>query len=328
MSQSSEWPLKSSVIESESVSIFASVCASQKPFLGPPVFYISRFSSWNKLLLTIAAVFSFFTKLSSSSAKDQDSNGKHRKERQHSTSSDIERARIYIIISAQREFFSETIENLHQKRRLEAKNKLIKFNPYLDQKHMLRSRSRLEFAPQMELESSHPLILLATHPTLKLYLQHAHQNCMHQGQEFVKFFVQQRYHIIGIQQALRSIAHHCFLFRRYQADNLQPVMAPLPLKRYPDENHLFPFTNAGVDFFCPFFMENKTDIEKLYGIIPTCFATRAVHFKNCRNLNTDSFMNAIDRFTARRGTPKTITSDNGKEFVGASKELKKRHKIG
>ena len=99
-------------------------------------------------------------------------------------------------------------------------------------------------------------------------------------------------------------------------------MAPLPLKRYPDENHLFPFTNAGVDFFGPFYIQNKTDIEKHYGIIFTCFATRAVHFENCPNLNTDSLMNAVGRITARRGTPKTLTSDNGKTFVGASKELK------
>ena len=263
MSQSFEWPQKSSVIETNSVSIFASVCASQKPISGPPVFDISRFSSWNKLLLTIAAVFSFFTKLSSSSAKDQDFNGKHRKERQHSTSNDMERARNYIIISAQRESFSETIERLQQKRRLETKNKLIKFNPYLDQKHMLRSRSRLEFAPTMEVESRHPLILLATHPTVKLYLQHAHQICMHQGQEFVKSFVQQRYHIIGIRQALRSIAHHCFLCRRYKADNLQPIMAPLPLKRYPDENHLFPFTNAGVDCLAPSILKTKQILRNI-----------------------------------------------------------------
>ena len=92
----------------------------------------------------------------------------------------MERARNYIIISAQRESFSETIEHLQQKRRLEAKNKLIKFNTYLDQKHMLHSRSRVEFAPTMELESRHPLILLASHPTVKLYLQPAHQICMHQ----------------------------------------------------------------------------------------------------------------------------------------------------
>ena len=33
-------------------------------------------------------------------------------------------------------------------------------------------------------------------------------------------------------------------------------------------------------------------------------------------------MNAIGRLTARWETPKTLTSDNGKTFVGASKELK------
>ena len=49
----------------------------------------------------------------------------------------MERARNYIIISAERESFSETIEHLQQKRRQEAKNKLVKFKPYLDQKHML-----------------------------------------------------------------------------------------------------------------------------------------------------------------------------------------------
>ena len=100
---------------------------------------------------------------------------------------------------------------------------------------------------------------------------------MHQGQEFVKSFVQQRYHIIRLLETLRSTAHHCFLCRRYKANNLQPIIAPLPLKRYPDENHLFPFTNAGVYLFGSFYIENKTDIEKHYGIIFTRFATRAVH---------------------------------------------------
>ena len=60
------------------------------------------------------------------------------------------------------------IEHLQQKRRLEKKSRMIKFNPYLDQQFMFRSRSRLEFDPTMELESRHPLILIATHPTVKL----------------------------------------------------------------------------------------------------------------------------------------------------------------
>ena len=40
------------------------------------------------------------------------------------------------------------------------------------------------------------------------------------------------------------------------------------------------------------------------------------------NLSTDFFILALQRFTARRGQPKTIWSDNGTNFVGANKELK------
>ena len=61
-----------------------------------------------------------------------------------------------------------------------------------------------------------------------------------------KLFVQHRYPIIGLRQALRTVAYHCFMCRRYKANNIQPIKAPLKLKRYPDENHLFTFTNTGV----------------------------------------------------------------------------------
>ena len=51
--------------------------------------------------------------------------------------------------------------------------------------------------------------------------------------------------------------------------------------------------------------------------------TRAAHLESCPDLKTDTFLNALARFTARRGCPKTIYSDNGKTFVGADNELKK-----
>ena len=42
------------------------------------------------------------------------------------------------------------------------------------------------------------------------------------------------------------------------------------------------------------------EIEKHHGIIFTCLATRAVNFKKCPDLTTDSMINAMSRFTARR----------------------------
>ena len=54
--------------------------------------------------------------------------------------------------------------------------------------------------------------------------------------------------------------------------------------------------------------------------------TRAIHLEVAFGLDTDSFLNALSRFTSRRGTPSAITSDNGTKFVGAVNELKELEK--
>ena len=53
-----------------------------------------------------------------------------------------------------------------------------------------------------------------------------------------------------------------------------------------------------------------------------CVTTRAIYLEVAFGLDTDSFLNALARFTGRRGVPLTITSDNGTSFVGAVNELK------
>ena len=60
---------------------------------------------------------------------------------------------------------------------------------------------------------------------------------------------------------------------------------------------------------------------KRYAFSVTCLTTRAVHLEPAYHLSTDSFIQAILRFTARRGNPHLIVSDNGRSFVGASREL-------
>ncbi|XP_066909224.1 uncharacterized protein [Halyomorpha halys] len=50
--------------------------------------------------------------------------------------------------------------------------------------------------------------------------------------------------------------------------------------------------------------------------------TKAIHFQLVSSLTTDAFLAALDRFVARRGLPRCIHSDNGTNFVRASKFLK------
>ncbi|XP_055686030.1 uncharacterized protein LOC129791706 [Lutzomyia longipalpis] len=54
--------------------------------------------------------------------------------------------------------------------------------------------------------------------------------------------------------------------------------------------------------------------------------TKAIHLELVSELTTQAFLAALDRFTARRGKPTKISSDNGTNFVGAKNALDKEVK--
>lgn len=53
-----------------------------------------------------------------------------------------------------------------------------------------------------------------------------------------------------------------------------------------------------------------------------CFVTRAVNLELVEDLISNSFLNALKRFTARRGRCTVISSDNATNFIGARNELR------
>ena len=96
-------------------------------------------------------------------------------------------------------------------------------------------------------------------------------------------------------------------------------MADLPIERLGYQHP--PFSNTGVDYFGPFLVPIRRSTEKRWGFLFTCLTTRAVHIEVVPSLDTRSCVMGVERFIARRGTPTTIMSDNGTNFVGAQKEL-------
>ena len=102
---------------------------------------------------------------------------------------------------------------------------------------------------------------------------------------------------------------------------MKQKMANLPSDRVTPE--LPPFTHTGVDFFGPFFVKRGRGQQKKYGVIFTCLSSRATHLEVAESLSTDSFICALIRFVSRRGQVKTIRSDRGTNFIGASRELKR-----
>ena len=97
-------------------------------------------------------------------------------------------------------------------------------------------------------------------------------------------------------------------------------MADLPSGRLQVDRP--PFSHVGVDYFGPFRVTQGRSKVKRYGCIFTCLTVRAVHLEISHNLTTDSFINALRRFIARRGPPEQFYSDNGTNLVGATRLLR------
>ena len=130
--------------------------------------------------------------------------------------------------------------------------------------------------------------------------------------------VQQKMWILGIRNALRSIRNMCVTCRKGRAQTIAPVVADLPEERLDASTA---FTNLGVDCFGHFIVKIERRNEKRWCCLFTSLTMRAVHIEEVPKLDTDSCLNAIMRFFARRSKPSTIISNNGTNFVEAEKDF-------
>lgn len=99
-------------------------------------------------------------------------------------------------------------------------------------------------------------------------------------------------------------------------------MAPLPVQRLTP--NMRPFSFTGVDYFGPIVVTVGRRTEKRWVSLFTCLTTRAVHLEVTHSMSTQSCVMAIRRFACRRGMPIQFFSDNGTNFVGASKEVTRK----
>ncbi|XP_075163043.1 uncharacterized protein LOC142235667 [Haematobia irritans] len=99
-------------------------------------------------------------------------------------------------------------------------------------------------------------------------------------------------------------------------------MAPLPPERCTFSP---PFHITGVDFAGPFELKSSNirnaPIIKGYVCVFVCFATKAIHLEACSELSSAAFEATFARFVGRRGLPHRVVSDNGRNFLGASRKF-------
>ena len=114
------------------------------------------------------------------------------------------------------------------------------------------------------------------------------------------------------------LIHKCVICWKLCGKMGYQKMADLPQERFTEAA---PSTYCVVDMFGPLIIKERRSELKRYGALFACFSGRAVYTELTNSLNADFFILALRRFMARRGTVRSIWSDNGTNSVGAKNEL-------
>ena len=275
-----------------------------------PVVAAKKFSKWTNLLKTTAQVFRFLEILRTKSKRSLNIK-------------DAENARNHFIQVSQQNSFGPSIALLNKNKNLLSKDKRLPLSPLLKD-NILRVGGRTKRST-LGYNTKHPIVFNAKESIARLFSEKCHEISMHFGTEYVKNFAQQSYYVFGLRDSLRSISYKCFECPRFKGQGLQTPMADLPDAQFPGNKSPITFTNVGLDYIGPFTVIQRGKEEKAYICLFNCLVTRAVHLEVTEDLTTSACMTAVRRFIARRGQPRLLLSDNGSNFLGARKQIRRQN---
>lgn len=199
------------------------------------------------------------------------------------------------------------------------------YNPLICKDGLLRVGGRLENSEESE-GFKHPIILPARHRCTKLIFEQFHFRLLHAGPQLLLASIRQRYWPLGGRNIARAVVHKCLTCSRAKPKLVQQFMGELPAARITVAR---PFSKTGVDYFGPVYVRPgpRRIAVKAYVAIFVCMCTKCVHIELVSDLSTEGFLQALRRFTARRGRCTDLYSDNGTNFVGARNRLQELFKL-
>ena len=292
---------------------------------------LTHFSDWMKLKRTMGWVLYFIERLKSriSVARSPLKSVKPLSSTNAILPIDVLRAAEKLLIKhVQHQYFSDELTRLADVKTqrtypcVKSSSCLYKLDPFLKD-DLIRVGGRLTQA-SLPYNMKHQIILPRMSPLSTLILQDIHKSTGHLGKNAILSTLRQTYWIPRAGQMIKGIISKCVDCRKYYARPGMQKMADLPPDRVMSDNP--PFSYVGMDYFGPFNIKRGRTLHKRYGVIFTCCNSRAVHLEIAQSLTTDSCINAIRRFLARRGRVISIRSDNGTNLVGAKAEMRREIK--
>ena len=186
---------------------------------------------------------------------------------------------------------------------------------------VLRCVGRLTNA-DLEPEARTPVILPNDHELTWMIIHECHERVHHCGTRATLTELRTRYWVPKGRQTVKRIVNSCVTCKRWQGPVYSaPKVAPLPEFRV---REVPAFSKVGIDFAGPLNVKvSGGGTRKAYIAIFSCCVTRALHLELVHDLSAETFQRALRQFSARRGTPKLIVSDNAKTFKATENALEK-----
>lgn len=274
---------------------------------------IQSTSKFTSLIRVIAYVKRFVRNANHSSARNKGT----------LTSLELRSSLQTIIRTVQSTVFHLDYHNLTTKIKLHHRSSLLSLNPFLDDDQLIRVGGRLQNS-NMSFNAKHPIILPKGHHLTRLLIHRTHLSTIHGGPELVVTLLRRNYWIINMRSIVRQVIHKCIICFRFNAKPCSQQMGHLPSPRVQIDRA---FTHTGVDCAGPIDVRMSkgrgAKSFKGYIVLFICLSTKAVHIEAVSDMSTPGFLAAYRRFCSRRGMPLHMYSDNGTNFVGASKVLRR-----
>ena len=190
---------------------------------------------------------------------------------------EIEEASDFIMKFAQSKHFSHELSTLKTTQNISLQSRIIKLDPFVDNKGLIRVGGRLQHS-QLEYKEKHPVVLPKDAKISELIVRYCHDLVAHAGRGLTINEI--RNHgiwICGVTSLTRKVIYFCVRCRYLRGKLSVQKMASLPVERVTEAP---PFTFVGVDLFGPFLIKQRRSELKRYGVMFTCFASRAVHISH------------------------------------------------
>ncbi|XP_062714600.1 uncharacterized protein LOC134291174 [Aedes albopictus] len=242
------------------------------------------------------------------------------------TTVELREAEFTVVRMVQKEFFVDECKALAKREAVQRKSPLRWFSPYISEDQVIRVGGRLRHSEEAE-DTKHPMVLPAGHHLTKLILRYYHEKLLHAGPQLLLAAVRERFWPLGGRNVARNVVHRCMKCFRSKPTSIEQFMGELPAARVTVSR---PFSQTGVDYCGPFYVRPapRRPAVKMYVAVFICLYTKAVHLELVSDLTTDRFIQALRRFTSRRGKAKDMMYfDNETNFVGARNKLRDLYEL-